>query len=218
MKVAGLKVFSFSFFILPFAFLALGGCVAYQAAGEVERGRPELIFGDPKIALGSFQRAAELQPGFRYNFSLLSEGIWSYVGRAHYHVGNLAEARKALETDLSRHSDDNLARLYLGMVLARDGSRERGLKEMESALSSLHDWLDDIEQYHPEGIWWDPGKELRAEIRRQLQTIGGREFQLADLISSAEYLGKKFEEEIDWVRRYKYGGDDDGESADSSIP
>jgi len=194
----------------------LGGCVAYQVAGEVERGRPQLIFGDPKIALENFQRAAQLQPDFRYNFTLLNEGVWSYVGRAQYYVGNLAEARKALETDLSRYSDDNLARLYLGMVLARDGGRERGLKEMESALGGLHDWLDHIEQYNREGIYWDPLKELRAEIRRQLAMIRGKEFQLPELISSAEYLGKKFEEEIDWVRRQKREHEDSDGNA--SVP
>ena len=216
MKVANLKVLHFSFFILPFAFLTFTGCVAFQAAGDVERGRPQLIFGDPKIALENFQRAAQLQPDFRYNFTLLNEGVWSYVGRAQYYVGNLAEARKALETDLSRYSDDNLARLYLGMVLARDGSRERGLKEMESALGGLHDWLDHIEQYNREGIYWDPLKELRAEIRRQLAMIRGKEFQLPELISSAEYLGKKFEEEIDWVRRHKREHEDGDGNA--SVP
>lgn len=197
------------FFILLFAIL-LSGCVAYEVAGLVERGRPQLIFGDPKVALSNFQRAAELDPNFRYDFAILNEGVWSYVGRAHYHAGNLAEARKALERDLARHSYDNLARLYLGMVLARDGQREQGLKEMESALRSLADWLDRIEQYHPEGIWWDPGKELRTEARRQLALIRGKEFQLAELISSAEYLGKKFEEEIDLVRRFKREFDNDG--------
>ncbi|MBI2359207.1 MAG: hypothetical protein HYV04_09925 [Deltaproteobacteria bacterium] len=197
--------------------IVLGGCVAYYVAGEVERGRPQLIFGDPKVALANFQRAAQMDPNFRYNFSILSEGVWSYVGRAHYHAGNLPEARKALESDLSRYGDDYLARLYLGMVLARNGSREQGLREIGSALKSLNDWLDYIEQYHPEGIYWDPGKELRAEIQSQLAMIKGKEFQLPELISRTEILGKKFEEEIDLVRRYKRESDD-GDSPDGSVP
>lgn len=94
LQIVKVKIPHFSFFILPFAFLAFTGCVAYQVAGEVERGRPQLIFGDPKVALNNFQRAALLDPDFRYNFAILSEGVWSYVGRAYYHTGNLPEARK----------------------------------------------------------------------------------------------------------------------------
>ena len=199
--------------IFPVCLLGLGifvsGCVAFQVAGEVERGRPQLIFGDPKVALDNFQRAAQMDPDFRYNFAIRSEGVWSYVGRAQYHVGNMAEAKKALEQDLSRYGDDYLARLYLGMVLARDGSREQGLKEMASALKALNDWLDYIQQYHPQGIWWDPARELRSEIQRELAIIGGKDIQLAELISSAEFLGKKFEEEIDLVRRFKREFDSD---------
>lgn len=124
--------------------------------------------------------------------------------------GTCLRRGKALERDLSRYGDDYLARLYLGMVLARDGNREQGLKEIESALKSLNGWLDYIQQYHPEGIWWDAGKELRSEIQRQLAIIGGKEIQLPELISSAEFLGNKFEKEIDLAKRYMERGFDGG--------
>ncbi len=183
--------------------LILSSCAAYEVAGDVEQGRPQLIYGDPKIALAYFQRAAELDPNYRYNFSLLSEGVWSYVGRAYYETGNLPEAKKALERDLSRYSDDNLARLYLGMVLVKEGNEKQGLEEIRTALKSLSDWLDYIEQYNPEGIWWDPGRDLRTEIHKELIMISTKETPLAALLSRTLELGKRFEREIDLVRRYK---------------
>ena len=184
----------------------LSGCssTSYQVAGNVERGRPQLIWGDPKVALASFQQAAELDPDYRYNFSILSEGVWSYVGRAYYQAGNIPEARKALEKDLSRYSDDYLAQLYLGMVSVKEGNRTPGLKDLQTALQSLNEWLDYIHKYHPEGALWDPARALRSDIREQLVMISAIETSLPELISRAEDLGKKFEREIDFVRRDKF--------------
>ena len=200
--------------VSPFCMLSLGlvlsGCgVSYQVAGNLEQGRPQLIWGDPKVALARFQRAAELDPDYRYNFSILSEGVWSYVGRAYYETGNIPEARKALERDLSRYSDDHLARLYLGLALIKQGSEPQGLKDLQTALKSLNDWLDHITQYHQEGPLWDPGRALRSDIREQLAMISAKETRSVELISRAEDLGKRFEREIDFVRRDKFKFDSD---------
>ena len=189
---------------LSVGFVLSSCATSYQVAGNMEQGRPQLIYGDPKVALASFQRAAELDPDYRYNFSILSEGVWSYVGRAQYQAGNISEARKALEQDLSRYSDDNLARLYLGMVSVKEGNAPLGLKDLQTALQSLNAWLDNIHQYHPEGALWDPGRALRSEIGDQLAMISAKETSLPELISRAEDLGKKFEREIDFVRRDKF--------------
>lgn len=183
----------------------LSSCTtSYQVAGNMEQGRPQLIWGDPKVALANFQQAAELDPNYRYNFSILSEGVWSYVGRAHYQAGNIPEARKALEMDLSRYSDDNLARLYLGMVGVKEGNATGGLKDLQTALQSLNAWLDYIHRYHPEGPLWDPARALSSEIGEQLAMINAKETSLPELVSRAENLGKKFEREIDFVRRDKF--------------
>jgi tetratricopeptide (TPR) repeat protein len=187
--------------------LVLGGCVSYQVAGNMEQGRPQLIWGDPKVALAHFQRAAELDPNYRYDFSLLSEGVWSYVGRAYYQAGNIPEAKKALERDLSQYNDDNLARLYLGMVQVKEGDSATGLKTLQTALQSLNNWLENVIEYSSEGYAWDPGGALRSEIHVQLamiSTISAKETQLPELVSRAEDLGKRFENEIDWARKDTY--------------
>jgi len=58
-----------------------------------------------------------------------------------------------------------------------------------------------MEQYHPDGRFWDPGRELRSQIERDLAIISGKDIRWPELISSGEMLGKKFEEEIDLARR-----------------
>ena len=64
-------------------------------------------------------------------------------------MGKLPEAQKAFERARSRHNQDHLAKLYLGMVLGQDGDRPRGLREIEAGLRGLGDWLDDLERNLP---------------------------------------------------------------------
>jgi tetratricopeptide (TPR) repeat protein len=93
------------------------GCAA---ATQVQQGRMALLYRDPKVAIASFQSAAELDPDYLY-FSVLPQGIWTYVGRANYAAGRYAEARQALERAVSLHQEDNMAKLYLGLTLTRSG-------------------------------------------------------------------------------------------------
>src|SRR3989338_11007483 len=95
MQIAKLKNLPIVYCLLPVAFV-LSGCIAFQVAGEIQKGRMELMYGDPKVALVHFQRAAELEPDYMLNYSIFREGVWTYVGRAHYASGRLAEARQAL--------------------------------------------------------------------------------------------------------------------------
>jgi len=157
------------------AVMFLSGCVSIQVGGEIVRGRAQLLYGDPKVALANFQRAAELDPDYLLNLSILPEGVWTYVGRAYYATGNLPESRKALERARSRYGQDNMAKLFLGLVQARDGDRARGLKEIEAGLKGLHEWLDYVEQYHPEGRFWDNDRHLRSAIQKTLATISGKD-------------------------------------------
>jgi len=190
--------------------LLLSGCTSIQVASEVQTGRHVLLAGDPKVALLHFQRAAELDPDYLLNFSILDEGIWTYLGRAYYATGKLPEARQALERARSRHEEDHLAKLYLGLVLARDGERQKGLREIEAGLTGLAGWLDYIDRYRSDGRYWDPGRRLRNEIQRNLAMIQGRDINWAQLVSSGESLGKEFEAEVDFVQRDKYLYEHDG--------
>lgn len=192
------------------AFLLLSGCVALQVGSEIQSGRFALMYGEPKVALAHFQRAAELNPDYLLDFSLLEEGVWTYVGRAYYGMGNLSEARRALERARARYDQDNLAKIYLGLVLARDSDRERGRREIEAGLKGLRDWLDYIDVYTLDGRYWDPGRRLRSEIQKNLEAIEGRDINWAQLIDRVEWLGNEFEREIEFAKRHKYLFEHDG--------
>ena len=169
---------------------------------NVQQGRMALLYGDPKGAIAYFQSAAELDPDYLY-FSVFPQGIWTYVGRANYVAGRYAEARQALERAVSLHQEDSMAKLYLGLTLTRSGERQRGLKEIESGMRGLHEWLDDVNQYaaFSYGQYWDPTNEIRSEIKNSLAMISGKEIDGQKLIVSGEWVGRKMEEEIDIARR-----------------
>jgi tetratricopeptide (TPR) repeat protein len=169
---------------------------------NVQQGRMALLYGDPNAAIASFQSAAKLDPN-RFYFSNFPQGIWTYVGRAYYIAGKYPEARQALERAISLHKDDNMAKLYLGLTLTRSGDRQRGLKEIESGLRGLNEWLDSINQYaaFSYGQYWDPTKEIRSEIQESLAMISGKQIDWEKLIASGEWIGRKTEEEIDIARR-----------------
>ena len=185
-------------------FLLLAGCASIQVAGDVERGRRALLIGHPEVALNDFQRAAQQDPRYRYNNSILRQGVWTYVGRAYYDLGKFSEARQSLEKAQSLYKNDYLADLYLGLALAKEDNRQRALQQITAGLRGLRNWLDWVQQYDPDGWLWDPGGDLRSEINKDLEMISGREFSWNELISSGEWLGKKFEEEIDLVRRDQF--------------
>lgn len=206
--------------ILPltalFLAIAFTGCTSWTVGTSVLKGRHQLLIGEPKLALTEFQRAAQLDPDYVTNFTPLEQGIWTYVGRAHYDAGNLSQARQALQKARSQHDDDFLARLYLGLTLARNGNREQGLKEIQSGIKNIYDWLEFNEQYSYYGEFWDPSRKIRSRIEGDLAMISGKEFDWAKLIASGETIGKKMEEEIDFAREDKrrellQDGDDGGD-------
>ena len=216
MDIANCKLQKSKFYILHFALLLISSCASFQVAGEVQAGRYALLTGSPDVALSHFQRAAEIDPNYFTDFTPLEQGVWTYVGRAYYGTGKLPEARKALERARSRYEDDNLARLYLGLTLARDGDRDRGLKEMEAGLRGMHGWLEVITYNTSYGQFWDPGEEIRREIQTNLAMISGRDINWQRLIAGGEWVGEKMEEEIDLAERDEteelfQDGDDDGE-------
>ena len=175
---------------------------ACAAQTNVQQGRMALLYGEPNAAIASFQSAAALAPNHLY-VSVFPQGTWTYLGRAYYMAGKYADARQALERAISLHKDDNMAKLYLGLTLTRSEDRQRGLKEIESGLRGLHDWLDYVNQYaaFSYGQYWDPVREIRTEIQNTLTMISGRNIDWQKLIASGEWVGRKMEEEIDIARR-----------------
>jgi tetratricopeptide (TPR) repeat protein len=182
--------------------IVLSGCATFQAAGDVEAGREAFIIGKNDTALADFQRAARIDPNYMTG-AVLPEGIWSYLGRAEYANGKLTQARQSLERALSTNKDDNMARLYLGLTLARAGDRQNGLREIETGLKGIDDWINYVNDAFrfSYGQDWDPRREIRSEIESDLAMISSQGFDWQKLIASGEWVGRKVEEEIDLARR-----------------
>jgi tetratricopeptide (TPR) repeat protein len=192
--------------------LATSGCATMRAGSDVQSGRRAFLIGEHKAAVVYFQRAAQTDPNYVYYGTALRENIWSYVGRAEYAVGQLAQARQTLERALFRNRDEtslwldggqDITRLYLGLALTRIGDRQRGLQEIENGLRGIHDDIEYVThaQRFSFGQYWDPGREIRPSIEQDLTMLLGKDVNLPRLIADGEWLGKRVEEEINLARR-----------------
>jgi tetratricopeptide (TPR) repeat protein len=183
------------------AILLLSGCASFQVTSQVQAGRRALIIDRPEEALAYFQQAAAADPNYVMEIRSFREGIWTYVGRAQYGAGKLAEALASLEKAVASNKDDYMARLYLGLALARTEDRSRGLKEIQIGLKGLYDWLEFTHYNSYYGWLWDPNRELRSEIENALAMIAGKDIDWEKLVASAEWIGRKMEEELDVARQ-----------------
>jgi tetratricopeptide (TPR) repeat protein len=185
-------------------FVFLAGCMSLQTGGEVQYGRQALLKGSNETALGYFYSAAQRDPNYVYaTGSSPKQGVWSYVGRSEYLTGRLPQARQTLERALSSNRQEDIARLYLGLTLAREGDRQRGVKEIESGMRGINNFLDYINQAqrYSIGQYWDPGRAIRSAIQSDLAMISGKDLDWQTLIADAEWLGIRMEAESDLARR-----------------
>jgi tetratricopeptide (TPR) repeat protein len=190
--------------VLISLFVLLTGCASLQVGGDVAAGRQALLKGSNETALGYFYSAAQKDPNYVYaTGSSPRQGVWSYVGRSEYLTGRLPQARQTLERSLSANKDEDITRLYLGLTLAREGDRQRGLKEIEGGMRGINNFLDYINQTqrYSIGQFWDPDRDIRRAIQSDLAMISGRDLDWQRLIADTEWLGIRMEEESDLARK-----------------
>ena len=182
----------------------LAGCASLQTGGEVQSGRQALLEGRNAAALGYFYSAAQRDPDYVYaTGSSPKQGVWSYVGRSEYLTGRFPEARKSLERAIASNRPEDIARLYLGLTLVREGDQQRGLKEIESGMRGINSFLDNISQTqrYSIGQYWDPDREIRSAIQRDLAMISGKDLDWQKLTADTEWLAIQMEQESDLARR-----------------
>jgi tetratricopeptide (TPR) repeat protein len=185
-------------------FVFLAGCTSLQVGGELQSGRQALLEGKNEAALGYFYGAAQKDPNYVYaTGSSPKQGVWSYVGRAEYLTGRFPQARQTLERALAANPEEDITRLYLGLTLAREGDRQRGLKEIESGMRGINNFLDYINQAQRFSIgqYWDPGRDIRSAIQSDLAMISDKDLEWQKLIADTEWLGIRMEQESDLARR-----------------
>jgi tetratricopeptide (TPR) repeat protein len=192
--------------VLLSLFVFLAGCTSLQAGGELQNGRQALLEGKNEAALGYFYGAAQKDPNYVYaTGSSPKQGVWSYVGRSEYLTGRLPQARQTLERALAANREEDIARLDLGLTLARDGDRPRGLKEIESGMRGINNFLDYINQAqrYSIGQYWDPDRDIRSAIQSNLAMISGKDIDWQRLTAATEWLGIRMEQESDLARRHE---------------
>ena len=176
----------------------LSACASFQVAGDIAHGRQALIAGDNQAALGYFQAAEQVDPAYIYGTEL-RQGVLSYLGRAQYLTGNYAQARSTLETALSQNQSDNIARLYLGLTLARQGETQKALPDIDSAMKGIYDFLSYITDTFSFGYgqYWDPGRDIRSATERDRAMIASGKIDWPALIADGEWIAMKIEQEPD---------------------
>jgi len=180
------------------------GCATIQSAGDLQYGRQALLAGNNEAALGYFSSAANRDPNYIYaTGSSPKQSVWSYVGRSEYLTGRFPQARQTLERALASNRDEDIARLYLGLTLAREGDRQRGLNEIESGMRGINNFLDYINQAQRFNIgqFWDVDRDIRRAIQSDLAMVSGKDVDWQRLTADTEWLGISMEWESDWARR-----------------
>jgi tetratricopeptide (TPR) repeat protein len=190
------------------ALLYMSGCSG--AAGDTQAGRNALQTGRPNDAVGYLTRAAEIDPNYRLPYRVPSR-VLALLGRAYLETGRDKEARQTLERAVNVDKDDPFAHLYLGIAMLKTGDRELGRKEIEVGLKLIDDTLEYFSEDRVYGLFWDPGMQIRNDIRQSL----GAKLDDTQLAMAGERIGRQFDEEIDKARRDQArgrGGSDSGGS------
>ena len=185
-----------------FALLSLfSACGAsFQVSGDMAQGQSALFAGNYPSAQSHFQSVAQADPNYITATGQLREGISSYLGRTQYLNGQLEAARDTLQKAVAQQGSYNnttLARLYLGLTLARLGDRQAGSRDIENGTKGIVDFLDYIQQNFPHsfGPLWDRGNGIRNAANANLAMIAGGNIDWPTLISNSEALAMRFERE-----------------------
>ncbi len=196
--------------------VVFGGCASLRVGNEFQSGRTALLTGKTEVALSYFTSVAAQDPTYSYG-TAYRQGVLGYLGRAEYASGQLPQAQKTLERAVALNREDDSARLYLGLALARSENRQRGLSEIENGMKGIHGFLEWVTQTHrfSFGQFWDPTRQIRAAIERNLAMVRSNEIDWPKLIADGEWLGKEIDEENDRARddeRRERGRENDGGS------
>jgi len=190
------------FLALLFFSMWLSACASFRVASTIEKGRQALIAGNNQAALGYFQAAEQVDPAYVYGTEL-RQGVLSYLGRAQYLTGYYAQAQSTLETALSRNPSDNIARLYLGLTLARQGETQKALPDIDIGMKGIYDLLNYITDTFRFGYgeYWDPGRDIRSAIEKSRAVMASGEIDWPTLIAEGESIALKTEREPDQARQ-----------------
>jgi len=175
------------------------GCAGSQAAHQIQEGRLALLTGNPEAAVHHFEQAAALDS--KNGGSPLQESAWTYVGRAYYGTMKYSLARQALDRALAQNKDDDVARLYVGLIGARKQMNETNRKQIQAGLQGVYNRIEYIKRFTVAGEFWDPSGQLSTELLALIKAVSAPQMDWSSVIPRVEELGLKIENEIDQARR-----------------
>jgi len=207
---------SLGFKLAVVSFLLLSGCVAMQVEREVQSGRRALSIGDPKAAVPHFETVGRLDPDYLTRYSPLQIGIWTYIGRSYYEAGDREKAVEGFKRAKERYGDDYLARAYLGAIMAENGQRESGAKEIEVGVGGLKSWLEALPGRSLDGKYWDPGRSMVKTMGETLALLRAEKVDWKQVNENVRWLGRNLDEEFEKARRDRDRDLSNGEDARSN--
>jgi tetratricopeptide (TPR) repeat protein len=189
-----------SFFWFAVFLLSCGANSQHKT--QFSSGRQALFTGNYESALSYFQMVAQQDPNYVYGSEPV-QGVWTYVGIAQYLTGNLAQAQQTLERVVSQPQRADVARLYLGLTLARLNERQKGLQDIEAGMKGIHNFLDYMNQAFRYGIgqFYDPRQAIRSAIEKAQAMIASENINWPQLLSDGERIGIEIEQESDRAQK-----------------
>jgi tetratricopeptide (TPR) repeat protein len=168
--------------VLGSGLLVVAACATLDRGGEFLSGRRALMTGDYPTALAYFERIAQSDPNYVAPFSSFQESIWTYLGRAQYQSGKLADAKRSLERALSQTPNDSVAKLYLGLTNVRLQTTEKAtnpftLQDISFALRERIEPKRVAALARERGVAFD----LTAESEGQLRKAGADDLLLDEI-------------------------------------
>jgi len=135
------------------------------------------------------------------------------MGRAYYEAMKYSLARQALDRALAQNQDDDVARVYIGLIGARERSNEADRKQLQAGLQGVYDRIEYIKRFTFAGEFWDPSNRLTAELLELIKALSVAQVNWNDVIPRVEEVMLKIENEIDQAERdevTRYRGGSDG--------
>lgn len=183
------------------AWTVVASCASFKRGVEISSGRQALLRGDYAEALPKFQRAAQLEPGYVTKFTPFPENVWTYIGRSYYGLGDLENARPALDRSVEQHPGAILGHIYLGIVQMRQGEVPDGLANGNKGLTLLKGWFQVLDGTSLYSCYWDPGNQIRNGTATLLEQIEAADTSWQKIARDLDWLGKEMEREIDLAAR-----------------
>lgn len=181
--------------------LCLIGCSAFQTSVDIASGRQALVLGNYAQALPHFEAAAAQDPQYVTTFTPFPENVWTYIGRCYYGMGELADARTALDRSVREHPDAILGHVYLGLVQLRQGEVRAGLANAATGLKNLRSWFATLDATYQYSCYWDPGNVIRNQTARLLEQVERDGNSWPMLEPELDRLGQRMEQEVNLATR-----------------